>query len=305
MGLILVVVVATYALRRRRRSRDRLDDDFDVSKFGLVAEHHGVEDVEKSGALTAVERANSRGNGTGSGSSGGILEGGGSGSTVSFGSLSREPVMPQASTWMQTGGSAPQPQREMYDRTGYPALPVFVPQAPAKPTSYGTRTQRASVLLPDLPYLPSPYETAPAPPQNAAYAQGGAPPRHGTPRKKPPTLSPINVSAPPIEASPELGPMTEISLADAPVQPANQNQTANQPPRRRSLLPSVPPTPQAATSNAMVLPPGLETSHARVLDPYLKKPLSPAPAYSEDYIVPFPPEDESPTRRLVVSGRRC
>lgn len=312
-------------MRRRRRSRLDSADDFNVSTFGLVAEHHGAEDLEKSGAVTAMERTNSRGDGNGSGStenSGSV----GGGSSVS-GGISRGPTTTatraQAAydvnqSWMQ-----PAPPREMYDVTGYPALPVFM-SVPEQTQRVARRLSPPSGI--DLPYLPSPYDAA-AIPQNPIYTQPTnavqGRPSNGN-RKKSPTLSPLNVMATPApQAVVEPSPVTAVSLSNAPMQPASEFNSANPfyselpyhlpfqqnvntkapAPRRGSLLPSVFNTSQPVVSAPEVAQTAGSTSHARALDPSLKPLSASPPPYSNiGYATSSDPADDKAARRLVVRG---
>ncbi|KZT12855.1 uncharacterized protein LAESUDRAFT_753896 [Laetiporus sulphureus 93-53] len=256
VGVIIIFAIATYAIRKHKRSKAR-DEAIDFSPFpssdGLL-DHR---DVERDG-----------------GADGGGVPGPGrraSRSSInSSGSLQGDPSIAGASS-NQAGLGAQGAVRDMYERAGYPNMPVFLPApapapAPSRPVypnqayqnpmtsqvrayndygPYPSYNPNAATYQqnPIANAYPSMQQSQPQP--NPMMAPGpsnqsnmNAPVRRPSLRKQVPPMLLIDVPATrrdmdvlPAYPGPAAGavpsPMSAISLSDGPVQPANVVNAAN------------------------------------------------------------------------------
>lgn len=310
MGLVLFIALATWAIRRRRRSKLH-DEAVDFTPFP------SSDELLSSGH--DVEKANDKGNGIP-----------GSGRRASGGSASGENGQSGPSTYGSSSGHAASstgPSREMYERTGYPALPVFVPAPPLMSTSQ-TAYSAQSYTAPNQAYNdggPYPYYNRSAYQANApllprannyedSYQPRGLAPRPSQ-RKPIPPLLPLDISATRSDISPPAypgttaapSPISAISLNVDPMQPASAVNPAN--PRlspidqgaaqskRSSLLNS--PARLAYSSDGGS--PSAVRSHSQRLEPIAQQPPFMESLPDQFGAVEPPPKDEKAAiRQLTV-----
>ncbi|KAI0939679.1 hypothetical protein AcW1_004632 [Taiwanofungus camphoratus] len=261
VGLVLFIVIATFAIRRRRRNKlhdEAIDFRPDSSSEQLVI--NSTADVEK-GADPGIPGAGRRSSG---GSMGGETSRVGSAEALASG---------LAGSGAGTGRS-----RDMYERTGYPALPVFVPEPAPTHSNYSTpqntytaqgySAQGQNQAYPDPgPYpsftpLSNPFDPPLQPnipvvastgPLNGLYPRAVA--QRPAQRKQAPALLPLNIASmsPPVYSGPvpDPSPQSAVSLTASPMQPASTMNPANPPPiKRSSLLNSPPKTPSPSNQSA-------------------------------------------------------
>ncbi|CCM04859.1 uncharacterized protein FIBRA_07052 [Fibroporia radiculosa] len=253
VALILIVVLATWAIRRR--SRNKLHDEaVDWTPFPSSDELPGRADVEQGGndgtGLPGEGRRGSRGSGLTSGS---------------------QTIAPAESSSAQKNAHAQGP--DMYERTGYPALPVFVP-APTTPQAtyanqpYSNPVQNVADLGPypsfDPRAGPSAYNPKaplllPANNVDSRYSRSYA--SRQSQRKQQQALLPLNIGASrSVDASPPAypggsgavpSPISAVSLTAGPVQPAGTVNPAN---------------PRESPTDQMLIVPGSRSKHSSLLD---------------------------------------
>ncbi|KAI0332424.1 hypothetical protein GY45DRAFT_1369140 [Cubamyces sp. BRFM 1775] len=321
VGLVMLIALATWAIRKRRN--DRLHQDIlDYSTANLVG------DAEKGGGGAGAADGGSRRQMFADAGDNGSSSGHGSGSSSGHGTAaySQPPV---------------QPSRGMYENAGYPSLPVFVPQpAPSRAAnpysqpayadrSYAFPSQEQNNTYANWGYGGYGNNAATAPvtqTQNAydqayggyddayggidsaamagvgAGAQSQGPQRRPSAHRKPPPqlyIPPTNPIAQAITNT--QSPDSTVSLSKPALQPAS-GMGAAQPARRTSLLNS--PPAGSTESGSMSKRERRDTlTHVELLDPAAPKaPTSSPPLPDEFGTVPASKDSpaEIPVRRLVV-----
>ncbi|GBE79338.1 hypothetical protein BKA93DRAFT_830137 [Sparassis latifolia] len=232
IGLVLLIVIATFAIRRRRRDKlqpDAVDFDPDASSDQLVG---GGGDVEH-GNRPRISRERRASKGTGSNES------------------SQAESSPAGPSYGQTVVNQ---NSEMFERTGYPALPVFVPAATADGERYPTMGYSSQSAYPA--YNTNTYEHGY--PYNALLPTTVGPPRgqgpsnlpydttyprtlHPPQRKQVPALIPLDIGATTApQAHSNSGPpsaLSIISLSASPLRAAAMENSANPPAYSSVALP--------------------------------------------------------------------
>ncbi|KAI0637958.1 hypothetical protein C8Q77DRAFT_1070345 [Trametes polyzona] len=308
VGLVLVIAIATWAIRKRRN--DRIHRDIlDFSTANLVS------DPEKGG---------------GSGGIGGSMDAAssnGHGSASSHGALSQPPVQP----------------RGVYESAGYAPRPTYAPN-PAQ--SRAVNPYPAQAGYQDRYAFPSQEQNntyanwgygygaaaAPAPSKNpydqaygvddayggiayndpqqgamagvGAGAQSQGPQRRPSAHRKPPPQLYIAPTAPIAEAvaTNAPSPISSVSITKPPLQPA-PGVGAAQPARRTSLLNS--PAGGNAEGGGVQRERKDTLTHVELLDPSAPKMPATSPPLPDEFGASRPPASkdspaEQPVRRLVV-----
>ncbi|OBZ76983.1 hypothetical protein A0H81_03792 [Grifola frondosa] len=192
----------------------------------------------------------------------------------------------------------------MYETSGYPTLPVFVPaqsqQNPIKPYN--------DQALAYAGYIPNPYDQAyagiemPVPPDAAAEKPFQR--RRSTHRKQPPSYPELNIIVPnrPVYSSPS--PLSAISLSNSPLKPSSGVNPANpieQPvpspasgdrSARRSLTKPISPVTERAAKRTSA------RSHVHELDPFA--PQMPVSLPLPDAFGGSVTDEKAPMRRFMV-----
>ncbi|KAH9894419.1 hypothetical protein C8Q73DRAFT_515942 [Cubamyces lactineus] len=321
VGLVMLIALATWAIRKRRN--DRLHQDIlDFSTANLVG------DAEKGGGGVGAADGGSRRQMFADAGDNGSSSGHGSSSSSGHGpaAYSQPPV---------------QQSRDMYKNGGYPTLPVFVPQPAAsraanpysQPTyadrSYAFPTQEQNNTYANWGYggYGNNAATAPAAQTQNAYdqayggyddayggldsaamagvgagAQSQGPQRRPSAHRKPPPQLYIPPANPIAQAVANTqSPDSTVSLSKPPLQPAS-GMGAAQPARRTSLLNS-PPAGSTESGSVSMRERRDTLTHVELLDPAAPKaPTSSPPLPDEFGTVPASKDSpaEEPVRRLVV-----
>ncbi|OSC98657.1 hypothetical protein PYCCODRAFT_1470806 [Trametes coccinea BRFM310] len=322
VGLVLIIAIATWAIRKRRN--DRLHQDIlDFSTANLVS------DAEKgSGAGGSRRDMFAEGGAADNGSS----TGHGSGSSSGHGGYS------------QSSQAQVQP-RGMYENPGYSNLAAYAPNpAPSRAVNpyapqaayadrgYAFPTQEQNNTYANWGYAG--YNAAPAvvQPQNtydqAAYggmddayggiaaeaamagvgagAQSQGPQRRPSAHRKPPPqlyIPPSNPIAQAVAANGAPSPISSVSLTQPALQPATGVGAAQPPARRTSLLNSPPPPAGSAESggSGSTRERRDTLTHVELLDPAAPKaPAASPPLPNEFGVGKVDTPATEPVRRLVV-----
>ncbi|KAI9001341.1 hypothetical protein BD414DRAFT_505084 [Trametes punicea] len=312
VGLVVIIAIATWAIRKRRN--DRLHQDIlDFSTANLVG------DTEKGGGAAGTDGGRRDMFADGSSTHG-------SGSSSGHGGYTRP--QPQ----VQTGG--------MYDNAVYPAASAFVPKpAPTMPVnpysaqpayvdpSYAFPTQEqnntyanwnygygaAAMVQPQNAYeqayggMDDAYGgiAAADPQQSVAMAgigtgvQGQGPQRRPSAHRKPPPQLYIPPTTSQVVGA---SPTSTVSITKPPLQPA-PGLGAAQPARRTSLLSS---PPAGSTESGSKRDRRDTLTHVELLDPSAPRVPATSPTLPDEFGVSSPPPPskdspvEQPVRRLVV-----
>ncbi|CDO76570.1 hypothetical protein BN946_scf184831.g6 [Trametes cinnabarina] len=296
VGLVVIIAIATWAIRKRRN--DRLHQDIlDFSTANLVSDAEkgsgaGRRDMFTEGG--AADNGSSAGHGSGSSS----VHGG----------------------YSQSSQSQVQP-RAMYENQGYAGMPAYASQPAAPRAAY---PYAAQPVYADRGYgFPSQEQNnTPKTRMNTAYggmddayggiagdavgvaagAQNQGPQRRPSAHRKPPPqlyIPPSNPIAQAVPANGASSPISSVSLTQPALQPATGTATAQPPARRTSLLNTPPADSSFKRERRDTL------THVEVLDPSAPKAPVASPPLPDEFGVASPPTSKDspatePVRRLVV-----
>lgn len=304
VGLVLIIAIATWAIRKRKHERL----------------HRDILDFSTADLVDHAEKGAGAGGVNGTGSIGGTSSAG-HGSSSSHGALAQPQMQP----------------RGMYENVGYPSLPAYAPNPMARAANpypaqsayndrgyafpsqeqnntyanwgyrYGNGQQQQTQFDQAYAGVDDAYGglayNDPQPMAGVgAGAQSQGPQRRPSAHRKPPPQLHIPPANPIAEAIATNSPISSVSLTKPALQPAG-GMVGAQPGRRTSLLNS----PVAENVENDVPRERKDTlTHVELLDPTAPKMPASSPRLPDEFGVSSPPVTkdspvEQPVRRLVVS----